>query len=135
MIIAIDFDDTITEPSPYPITGKVRKDAIKYITKLYLDGHKLILWTCREGKYLNEALQILDDCELLYKFDKINDNVDGKTSSRKIFADYYIDDKSMKINWRKIYNQISGKGFWKTVNDTLSKIDIQELLFIRGNRW
>ena len=132
MIIAIDFDDTITEPGTFPITAKVRKDAIKYITKLYLDGHKLILWTSRQGEYLDEALQILADCKLLHMFNKINENIDGRTSGRKIFADYYIDDKSMKINWRKIYNKISGKDFWNMLEDTFSKVDFLEL---RGKRW
>ena len=34
MIIAIDFDDTITEPSPFPITGKIRERAVEVIKKL-----------------------------------------------------------------------------------------------------
>ena len=94
MIVAVDFDDTITMPSPFPITGKVRKDAIFYIKKMYENGVMLILWTCRVDNYLSEATAIL----------KINDNISG--SSRKVYADFYIDDKSMQINWKKIYKEV-----------------------------
>ena len=52
MIVAVDFDDTITYPSPYPITGKIRIDAIDTLNYFKDMGIKIILWTCRTGKYL-----------------------------------------------------------------------------------
>ena len=33
-VIAIDFDGTITLPSPYPITGKIRPEAIEVIKRI-----------------------------------------------------------------------------------------------------
>lgn len=106
MIIAIDFDDTITEYSPYPITGKIREDAIYYIDKLYKDGHTLILWTCRYGSYLNEALDLLKQANILHCFKYINE--DGSNKSRKVEADYYIDDRNIliELDWEKLYNHI-----------------------------
>lgn len=110
MKIAIDFDDTITENSPYPITGKIREDAIRYITKLYEDGHTLILWTCRYGDYLEEAINLLAKSNLLHCFKYINE--DGINKSRKIVADYYIDDRNIgfDLDWKSIYHYIAGVG-------------------------
>lgn len=118
MIIAIDFDDTITEPSKYPVTGKIRNDAITYIQKLYDDGHKLILWTCRTGYNLVEAINLLTDSKIIHCFSTVNANIDEKRydNCRKVFADFYIDDKSMKIDWKKIYKQISGKSMNSVLN-------------------
>lgn len=105
MIVAVDFDDTITFPSKYPVTGKVRKDAVKYITKMYEDGVHLILWTCRVDEFLNEALQVLKDAGILHCFCRVNENFTGK--SRKVYAHFYIDDKSMRINWKRFYKIVS----------------------------
>ena len=106
-LIAIDFDETITDNTPFPITGNIRPEAIKYITLLHKKGYSLILWTCRQDKYLEEALDILKQKDLLKYFKYIND--DGKNrKSRKVEADFYIDDKSYigKFNWRKVYKYI-----------------------------
>ena len=108
-IIAIDFDDTITNPSPYPIMGTIRQDAKIYIEKLYNDGHHLILWTCRSGKYIEEAISALKDNDMLKYFEGINTDFKSRTIySRKICADYYIDDRALfdTIDWAKIYNYI-----------------------------
>ena len=62
-------------------------------------GHKLILWTCRTGKALDEAVRWCEGHGL--EFDAINENLpeivakfDGE--SRKIFANVYIDDLSVR---------------------------------------
>lgn len=105
-IIAIDFDTTITEFSPYPITGRVRKSAKEYIKKLYERGYCLVLWTCREKDSLDEAINILIDNDLYKYFSYINDS--PIKSGRKIYADFYIDDKSVigEIDWFSIYTYI-----------------------------
>lgn len=105
-IIAIDFDGTITTFSPYPITGKVREYAKLYIRKLYEAGYCLVLWTCREGQYLDEAINILIDNDLYKYFSYINDS--PISYGRKIYADFYVDDKSIlgDINWFNIYTYI-----------------------------
>jgi hydroxymethylpyrimidine pyrophosphatase-like HAD family hydrolase len=55
MIIAIDFDGTIVEHR-YPAIGKEMFFAFDTLKALQKDGHLLILWTCRHGKSLEEAL-------------------------------------------------------------------------------
>lgn len=109
-LIAIDFDETITDNTPYPITGKIRPEAITYIKRLHNDGYTLALWTCRYGRYLEEALDLLKDSNLLQYFTYIND--DGMDRPcRKIVADFYIDDRSTfgEVNWEKIYEYIINK--------------------------
>ena len=105
-IIAIDFDGTITLWSPYPIMGKLREDAAKYIKKLYEDGYTLVLWTCRVDDYFEEAIKLLKDNDL-YKYFKYF-NEDGFSKAKKIVASYYIDDRSVpgELNWEETYNYI-----------------------------
>ena len=56
MIIAVDFDGTIVEHR-YPAIGRERPFAIETLKKLAKEGHRLILWTVREGRLLEEAVQ------------------------------------------------------------------------------
>ena len=55
MTIAIDFDGTIVEHR-YPEIGREIPFAIETLKRLIKDGHKLILWTVREGELLQEAV-------------------------------------------------------------------------------
>ena len=54
MIIAVDFDGTIVEHK-YPAIGKEIPFAFETLRKLQTEHHKLILWSVREGKLLDEA--------------------------------------------------------------------------------
>ena len=56
MTIAIDFDGTIVEHR-YPEIGKEIPFAVTTLKKLIEEKHKLILWTVREGKLLDEAVE------------------------------------------------------------------------------
>jgi len=95
-IYAIDFDDTLCY-SDYPALGKPNLALIKKLITLQIAGHKLILWTCRNGKPLQDAIAFCKGYGL--SFDAINANLPeilelyGNIDSRKITADYYIDDK------------------------------------------
>ena len=55
MIIAVDFDGTIVEHK-YPAIGKEIPFAFETLRKLQIEHHKLILWSVREGKLLDEAV-------------------------------------------------------------------------------
>ena len=94
-IIAVDFDNTLTYKSEYPITGKINPKMIKFIKDLQLRNNKIILWTCREDEELVEAIKLCAEYKLY--FDAINANVDGIHTSRKVFAHYYIDDKAIAL--------------------------------------
>lgn len=97
MIIAIDFDGTIHN-GIYPYIGLLKTHAKEVINTLKEQGHYIIIWTCRTGDDLLEAVNFLLEKEIL--FDRINDNCpDNKATyggnTRKIYADYYIDDKQI----------------------------------------
>ena len=55
MVIAVDFDGTIVEHR-YPSIGREIPFAIDTLKKLSSERHKLILWSVREGKLLDEAV-------------------------------------------------------------------------------
>lgn len=100
-IVAIDFDGTITikdnrkwidnnlyiydyyEERKY-ITNWIRRNR----SKMYL-----ILWTCRCGKALVDAINFCSNIGI--NFDAINENIVDFECSNKIMADYYIDDKAI----------------------------------------
>ena len=56
MIIAVDFDGTIVE-NRYPYIGNEKPFAIETLKLLARDHHQVILWTCREGRLLQEAVE------------------------------------------------------------------------------
>ena len=100
VIIATDFDDTLVEAKQFPKFGKptpwfhVAKKLQENFPKL-----KLILWTCREGKYLESALAFCHQNGLM--FDAINSDVSSsikwKGKTRKPFAHVYVDDRNLDI--------------------------------------
>ncbi|HAQ21131.1 MAG TPA: hypothetical protein DCR40_18140 [Prolixibacteraceae bacterium] len=105
MILAIDFDGTIAVDR-FPEIGKPIPQAFDTLSHFKAAGHKLILWTCREDspgrKYLTEAIEFCRNYGI--EFDAVNDNLPDapfcdKGNSRKVYADYYIDDKSMFPLW------------------------------------
>lgn len=112
MNIAIDFDGTIVF-NCYPSIGTLRPDAKRYINALHAEGHYIIIWTCRTGVRLIEAINFLLSAGI--KFDRINsgnpDNIaayGGEGS--KLFADVYIDDRQVGglPPWKDMYEIISG---------------------------
>jgi hydroxymethylpyrimidine pyrophosphatase-like HAD family hydrolase len=54
--LAIDFDGTIVEDS-YPSIGKPKTFAFETLKKLQSEGYRLILWTYRSGKTLDDAVE------------------------------------------------------------------------------
>lgn len=98
VIIAVDFDGTLCEPC-FPEIGTPNKELIQYLTNRKEVGDRLILWTCREEKLLENAVEWCSNFGLF--FDALNDNLEEikneyQHNSRKITADIYIDDRSMK---------------------------------------
>lgn len=96
MIIAVDFDGTLCMDC-FPEIGMPNMQLIKNLRKSQELGDKLILWTCRAGDKLQEAVEWCREHGLL--FDAVNDNLPEVvekwgSNSRKITADIYIDDKA-----------------------------------------
>ena len=95
-IIAVDFDDTLCF-SNWPELGEPNLALINYLKGMQSCGNKLILWTCRSGNPLDEAVSWCHSYGL--DFDAINENLPEiiafyGSDSRKITCDLYIDDKS-----------------------------------------
>ncbi|MBP5504402.1 MAG: hypothetical protein IKR94_02710 [Bacteroidales bacterium] len=123
MKIAVDFDGTIVEDA-YPEVGKPRPFAIKTLQML-ARKHRLILWTCREGKQLEDAVTFCQQNGIeLYAVNKnYPEEDDNDFFCRKIDADIYIDDRSLGglPSWGEIYQAIEGgeskeeksKKWWK----------------------
>lgn len=109
LTIAIDFDGTIVSHK-YPEIGKELPFATDTLRALQKKGHKLILWTYRAGKELDDAVQfcLSKGVEFYavnknYPEEKMSDKI-----SRKILADLYIDDRNFggMPNWLDIYNEL-----------------------------
>ena len=90
MIIAIDFDGTITKEHKYPEVGEIEERTIEVLKKLQ-QKHTICLWTCRKGKPLELAVQALKDRGVNIEW--INDTP-YSDDRRKIIADLYIDDRA-----------------------------------------
>jgi hypothetical protein len=111
MIIAIDFDGTIVHDQ-YPLIGEFRAGAPEVLKKLRKEGYSLILWTCRTGKELAEAVKFCAEAGI--RFDAINSNLRsevvkyGGSDPRKIGAAMYIDDRGTERlpDWDELYDRI-----------------------------
>lgn len=115
LIVAVDFDGTLCK-NKYPAIGEEQiievyddgnyytfkiTDMLKYLQKE--KNVKVILWTCRASKELEEAVKWCNERGLY--FDVVNDDTEHIKASfkregeplslvRKIFANVYIDDRS-----------------------------------------
>jgi len=111
LIIAVDFDGTIVEDA-YPSIGDPMIFAFETLKKLQEDGHRLILWTYRHGKRLDEAVAFCKSKGIeFYAVNKSfpEEHFEGK-ASRKIHADFFIDDRNIGgfNGWGIVYQQLSG---------------------------
>lgn len=114
MIIAVDFDGTIVEHK-YPKIGNEIPFAIETLKKLKNEHHhKLILWSVREGKLLDEAIAFCRERGL--EFYAVNRNYPEEQLghdffSRKLKADLFIDDRNLGglPDWGTIYEMITKK--------------------------
>jgi len=98
-IIAVDFDGTLVE-NKYPRVGDPIWDNIEAIKKEKKAGAAVILWTCRVGRRLTDAVRTCD----LYgiELDAVNENLPGIIQDfggdpRKIFAHEYWDDRAVRM--------------------------------------
>ena len=114
MIIAIDFDGTIVEHK-YPAIGAELPFAIDTLIKLKEEGHRLILWTVREGRLLEDAVTFCRERGL--EFYAINRDYPEEEKghnnhfSRKLKADLWIDDRNLGglPDWGTIYEMVHNK--------------------------
>ncbi len=109
-IIAVDFDGAIVEDA-YPDIGKPRIFAFETLKRLQEDGHRLILWTYRCNKKLDEAVKFCKENGIeFYAVNKSFPEEEFKGDvSRKIMADLFIDDRNIGgvYGWGEIYQMLT----------------------------
>ena len=111
MTIAVDFDGTIVTHE-YPNIGKEIPFAIETLCKLAEEGHRLILWTVREGQYLQDAVEFCRSKGL--EFYAVNrdypeeEQAKNAHFTRKLKADLWIDDRNLGglPDWGTIYEMV-----------------------------
>lgn len=102
-VIAVDFDGTLCTKN-WPGIGEPNSELISQLAEEQKNGAAIILFTCREGKRLKEAVAWCKDQGL--KFDEVNRNLRERikiyrSDSRKISADVYIDDRAAAFEFGK----------------------------------
>ena len=104
-ILAIDYDGTLFDSDLRHNNGPhiaVVQQTLRFCNH---PGCDVILWTCREGVLLAEAVKMCEQFDII--FDAVNTNSQetiefnqnyfgrqGDTCGRKIFADLYVDDRA-----------------------------------------
>lgn len=112
LILAIDFDGTIVGDA-YPNIGKPQLFAFETLKRLQDDGHRLILWTYRDGKKLKEAVDFCKENGI--EFYAVNKSFPeeqfSQEKSPKIHADYFIDDRNIGgfIGWGEVYQLLTNE--------------------------
>lgn len=113
LTIAVDFDGTIVEHK-YPDIGNEMLFAFATLKALEKKGHKLILWTFRNGVALDAAVAYCKSNGI--EFYAINKNFPEEeinaSTSRKINADIFIDDRNVGgfLGWSEIWQLLHPEG-------------------------
>ena len=119
MTIAVDFDGTIVEHR-YPEIGAEQPFATDTLKMLIKDHHRVILWTVREGKLLEDAVNWCRERGV--EFYAINREYPEETVrnnqhfSRKLSSvDMWIDDRNIGglPDWGTIYRMVSHHKTWE----------------------
>jgi hypothetical protein len=108
-VLAVDYDSTLFSGS-YPEQGDPKQDVIDKVKEFKDNKAEIILWTCREGKSLKEAIERCKEVGL--EFDAVNSNAPSQLkymeekkkegeifATRKIFANFYLDDRAYNIDF------------------------------------
>ena len=113
-ILAIDFDGVIRKTKRATERGTTLMPHCKEtLEKLYNDGFRMIVWTCRSPAWLEDVIIFLKKHDILKYFEEINENVMDIRwwDTRKIYGDVYIDDLNLKgfDGWLKTYKILKKK--------------------------
>ncbi len=99
-VYAIDFDNTLAY-TRFPEIIAPNKKIVAFAKALRAQGHKIILWTSRAGEDLTAAVEWCKQQGII--FDAVNEPLPEQikrwgNDTRKIYADFYIDDKAMSVS-------------------------------------
>lgn len=99
-IIAVDYDGCITMENAWPEVGQLNPRVIERLKREKAAGSILILWSCREGHILEDAIEACRAAGV--EFDAVNDQVPEQTAvfgsnPHKIYATEYWDDRAVCV--------------------------------------
>ena len=105
--IAIDFDGCLCA-NAYPDIGAPNWEIIVAAAAEQIAGAGLVLWTCREGELLENALEACARWGL--HFDAVNDSLPSwkkfyGNETRKVGATEYWDDKAYRVQNGKLMKE------------------------------
>ena len=137
MTIAVDFDGTIVEHR-YPEIGREIPFAIDTLKMLTKEGHRLILWSVREGHLLDEAVEWCRKRGLEFyavNKDYPEENREDKNYSRKLKVEMFIDDRNVGglPDWGVIYKMIAEKNSYRDI--LLEELNNEEYGAKPKRRW
>ena len=134
LIIACDYDSTLVFNNAYGETIGYNEPLIDTLKEMKERGHKLILFTCREGAFLKEAIRDMRMKGLT--FDAINENLEEeKEKGRKPKFDILIDDRAipphsyLSTDYLEKYTEEIKKG-----NTFKSKSDLKRIQIQKGKK-
>lgn len=95
-IYAVDFDNTLAV-TRFPEIVEPKAKVVAAVKMLKANGHKVILWA---GKDLEAAVEWCQEQGIV--FDAVNEPLPEQmdrwgNDTRKVYADFYIDDKAMTV--------------------------------------
>lgn len=137
MTIAIDFDGTVVEHK-YPKIGSELPFATDTLKMLINEGHRLILWSVREGALLDEAVEW---CRARgVEFYSVNRDYPEELEennnhfSRKLKVDLFVDDRNIGglPDWGQIYHMIHDN---KTYQDIIEESQNQSVTPTTKRHW
>ena len=119
MTIAVDFDGTIVEHR-YPEIGREIPFATDTLKMLIKEGHRLILWSVREGKLLDEAVEWCRERGVEFyavNKDYPEEGREDRNYSRKLKVEMFIDDRNVGglPDWGIIYKMITEKKSYRDI--------------------
>lgn len=102
LILAVDFDGTLVTDK-FPEIGEPNTELIEWLKEYQSRGGKLVLFTSRNKEQLPKAVEFCKSLGLI--FDAVNENLKEvqekwQGDTRKVLADYYIDDKALLPVWK-----------------------------------
>ena len=98
LIIALDFDGTICKHTKFPNVGPPVPGAIDWIKKYDELGARQFLWSCRNGQYLGNAIEYLEENGVILEgYNDISYGSKAFAPYPKLFANIYIDDAAIGV--------------------------------------
>lgn len=112
--IAVDFDGTVVKHK-YPEVGETVEGAVQTLKRLTEKGHRIILWTMRHDKELEDAVNWYRENDIPLFGINNNPEQGSWTQSPKAYAQIYIDDAAIgcpmkfdgKMNWHVDWQRVA----------------------------